>query len=134
MVTAEDAVHRSLERQLTMAKRTGGSRRRRGSTDRRTAKSRLGSRWALRGSVLAIAVLLVAGYLTLGRDGKQIPSSTGETVDPTFLPTVANQEQPAGPAAQGMVWVPGGEFSMGASDPGLGRLPCVHSREPTSLS
>jgi hypothetical protein len=34
-----------------------------------------------------------------------------------FGPTVENTSRPAGVAPQGMVWIPGGEFSMGAADP-----------------
>src|SRR3954451_8875809 len=35
---------------------------------------------------------------------------------PTFLPTVANAAASADHVPQGMVWIPGGEFSMGAQD------------------
>jgi formylglycine-generating enzyme required for sulfatase activity len=35
----------------------------------------------------------------------------------TFTPTVENTTGPPAPAPEGMVWIPGGEFSMGAHDP-----------------
>ncbi len=35
----------------------------------------------------------------------------------SFQPTAANTAPPPGPAPDGMVWIPGGEFSMGAADP-----------------
>jgi len=34
-----------------------------------------------------------------------------------FLPTVANDAKPTGDPPAGMVWIPGGEFSMGSADP-----------------
>lgn len=34
-----------------------------------------------------------------------------------FRPTKPNRSHPSGPAPDGMVWIPGGEFSMGSSDP-----------------
>ena len=34
-----------------------------------------------------------------------------------FAPTVPNIQPPPGHAPRGMVWIPGGEFSMGAQDP-----------------
>jgi formylglycine-generating enzyme len=39
------------------------------------------------------------------------------TVASSFAPTVENKNTPAGPAPEGMAWIPGGEFSMGAQDP-----------------
>jgi formylglycine-generating enzyme required for sulfatase activity len=39
------------------------------------------------------------------------------TTSAAFLPTVPNAAPAPGPAPEGMVWIPGGEFSMGAADP-----------------
>ena len=36
---------------------------------------------------------------------------------PGFVQTVANEAGPPGPTPEGMAWIPGGEFSMGAADP-----------------
>ena len=79
-----------------------------------------------------IAVVLIAGALIVGalamRPGSLAPRSrlSGDTVAPNvsassaslgFLPTAENTTRPSGPAPEGMVWIPGGEFSMGAQDP-----------------
>lgn len=42
---------------------------------------------------------------------------TAETSSPAFAPTIANAEKSRIAAPEGMVWIPGGEFSMGATDP-----------------
>ena len=45
------------------------------------------------------------------------PSSNETPTTARFLPTVENKNPPPGPVPDGMVWIPGGEFSMGAQDP-----------------
>jgi len=78
-----------------------------------------------------IAIVLIAGTLVVGllamRQG--LLRSTPPPADTTaanatppstslgFLPTAENTTRPSEPAPEGMVWIPGGEFSMGAQDP-----------------
>ena len=49
-----------------------------------------------------------------------MPAAAGTTTSPSttpgFGPTVANTAKAPTPAPAGMVWIPGGEFSMGAAD------------------
>ena len=46
------------------------------------------------------------------------PATTPETQTVSeFGPTIANAAPAPGPAPEGMVWIPGGEFSMGSVDP-----------------
>ena len=51
----------------------------------------------------------------LAQDGSPVPTST-QKASP-FAPTIPNKTPAPGPAPQGMVWIPGGVFSMGAQDP-----------------
>src|SRR5207253_6928764 len=58
----------------------------------------------------AAAILLLA----CGR--KAVPEAAAAPVrEAAFAPTVSNGAPPPGPAPEGMVWIPGGEFSMGAT-------------------
>ena len=78
---------------------------------------------------LPIVLVLIAGALTAGflairaKTGATEPTTTtasNQAVSHTsaaFLPTVGNATGPSEPAPAGMVWIPGGEFSMGAQDP-----------------
>jgi formylglycine-generating enzyme len=50
------------------------------------------------------------------RDAAATVTATGAASsvgDPAFGPTIPNSMTPPGPAPSGMVWIPGGEFSMG---------------------
>ena len=69
-------------------------------------------------SQLAALVLLMgaAGSWLLLRSKPAVTASDVVSGD-RFLPTQENQTAPSGSAPDGMVWIPGGEFSMGAADP-----------------
>ena len=78
--------------------------------------------------VLMLALLVTAhafkarGVGASVRVAKAKPSAA--TGAPNFAPTLANSTTPPSPAPAGMVWVPGGEFSMGA-----GNTPRVNEAE-----
>ena len=61
----------------------------------------------------ALTVLLLATADAHNAAGVSPEASTAAH----FLPTLPNSAQPPGTAPEGMVWIPGGEFSMGAADP-----------------
>jgi len=66
---------------------------------------------------VAVAAALAVGY-TKDTAGTPAPAaSSTPAATSTFLPTTANASTPPGAAPEGMVWIPGGEFSMGAADP-----------------
>ncbi len=46
----------------------------------------------------------------------QLAPGAGASESSPFLPTVENPREAPGPALEGMVWIPGGEFSMGSVD------------------
>jgi formylglycine-generating enzyme required for sulfatase activity len=80
-------------------------------------------------SLIAIAVGIVAlsAAVTIGiRMARQTESAAAKTpihkrlqaaVEGEFKTTAANDSAPSGSPPDGMVWIPGGEFSMGCSDP-----------------
>ena len=49
-----------------------------------------------------------------------LPQEAAVAGTPGFDPTIANTDRPPGKALEGMVWIPGGEFSMGAAMNGEG--------------
>ena len=60
---------------------------------------------------ILLTALFLAGCGAAPTAAPPAPSEAG------FLPTVANAERPPTAAPPGMVWIPGGEFSMGTPDP-----------------
>jgi formylglycine-generating enzyme required for sulfatase activity len=84
-------------------------------------RPRLPARWFLVGTVLAVASATTFAYFARRSSAKQriSASSVSASLDSAgnFFPTIANRGSPPSRAPQSMVWIPGGEFSMGAMDP-----------------
>jgi formylglycine-generating enzyme len=79
-----------------------------------------GGRWRWAIAAAAIALLAVLAF-RLTRSNPPAPEEPTH-LHPTpaasaFLPTVPNTAPPPPDAPEGMVWIPGGEFSMGSNDP-----------------
>jgi len=75
-----------------------------------------------RSGVTAIGIAACAAAVALAGCGGDKASRPAEaappsTVAPSFQPTVTAAIAAPAPAPEGMVWIPGGEFSMGAEDP-----------------
>jgi formylglycine-generating enzyme len=67
-------------------------------------------------------LVLVAGvtaYVLSTMQARRAPTPAASATPPAsaFLQTIANAAMPSGAPPEGMVWIPGGEFSMGAQDP-----------------
>ncbi|HJZ81736.1 MAG TPA: SUMF1/EgtB/PvdO family nonheme iron enzyme, partial [Pyrinomonadaceae bacterium] len=76
--------------------------------------------------ISVVLLIVVVGLLALGlfrwlRRGPDSAQSAAPKMVPhpstTFEPTVFNRAAAPGPVPEGMAWIPGGEFSMGANDP-----------------
>jgi formylglycine-generating enzyme len=68
--------------------------------------------------VLAVTVIASVGFATL-RQASNVHASSAPTVvtGGGFLPTIENSAKIEANPPAGMVWIPGGEFSMGSKDP-----------------
>src|SRR5690625_3237239 len=65
---------------------------------------------------IAIFALGLSRYPSNGRlAGERV--SPIDTCRAEFEPTIDNEHFPSTDAPEGMVWIPGGEFSMGIADP-----------------
>jgi hypothetical protein len=93
----------------------------------KTDRTKKASRVTAQSIWLKIAICLVvllAGFGFWKFSGSPVQATmpvatTGvnSAVTSSFAPTVENKNAPAGAAPAAMVWIPGGEFSMGAQDP-----------------
>jgi sulfatase modifying factor 1 len=79
-----------------------------------------GGRWKWASAAIAIAVFAVLAF----RVTRSSPPASQESAHlhqtpaaSAFLPTVPNTAPPPADVPEGMVWIPGGEFSMGSNDP-----------------
>jgi len=65
------------------------------------------------GAALAVSIGLALLVFQSRRRTSPVPAPPAQPRS-SFLPTVENPARPPGPAPQGMIWIPGGEFSMGS--------------------
>ena len=72
-------------------------------------------------AILTLSVITIAyGYTKLivpkqkltAMNCDEVPNTTEKSL---FKPTIENKNKPVGKAPEGMVWIPGGEFSMGSN-------------------
>ena len=69
-------------------------------------------------AIAAAVLVLGAGWILYPRAALDARAEHGSmAMKPVFQPTIPNSDTPKNPAPTGMVWIPGGEFSMGAQDP-----------------
>jgi hypothetical protein len=107
------------------------SRKRRHSS---RAKTRSGGRWKLPIAVLCV-LLLTAVWILHQRNADTARSAIDKATTVRFLPTIANHNSPLVHPPEGMVWIPGGEFSKGAQDSPKGsRSKAASRRLAISLS
>ena len=81
------------------------------------ASSTPGSRWSrfvLPGAIFLLAIGAGAA-IKAGRGAS--PSVAAKPLPAGFLETIPNRAPAPASAPEGMVWIPGGEFSMGSDDP-----------------
>src|SRR4051794_24944682 len=100
------------------------------SNEKAMKSSTTGQRRArLAGVVLLVAVAAPSVWFFRTSSRPSTPTGTavieaapdrpllGEDRQPSYTQTVPNQNLTPGDAPSGMVWIPGGEFSMGTEDP-----------------
>lgn len=67
---------------------------------------------AMKGTIITLVAALGLGASLIQHVGAQVEGNS------LFEPTIPNRTPAPGPVPEGMVWIPGGEFSMGSKDAG----------------
>ncbi|HEY6307899.1 MAG TPA: formylglycine-generating enzyme family protein [Candidatus Angelobacter sp.] len=68
-------------------------------------------------ATLLLLAGLIVGAIAFTHSRESSAAAPSPPAPASFLPTVANRNPAPGSAPAGMVWIPGGEFSMGIQDP-----------------
>src|SRR5262249_56553306 len=79
--------------------------------------NRRASRWVGIALALVIGSAAALAVRAVRTKSEATAAPIAMPIASSFLPTKENTASPTGPAPDGMVWIPGGEFSMGAADP-----------------
>jgi formylglycine-generating enzyme required for sulfatase activity len=67
--------------------------------------------------VACLAIAGVVGWVIYSEQRPARAPAAEAAPEPAFKPTVPNSSSPPASAPESMVWIPGGEFSMGTEDP-----------------
>jgi len=107
-------------KRTNVAKATMTKRQRIVAQVERTSFTRKRPVWIVGLSLVAAAVALAVFRSVLPLPGNKVEASQPMTTAPeasAFGATIPNTAAVPAPSPRGMVWIPGGEFSMGAMDP-----------------
>src|SRR5215467_10837437 len=92
-------------------------RRKKRQTQLSQAVSSPASRKWIWGIVAGLAIAGAAGWVVYSQQRPARTPAAEAAPEPAFKPTVPNSSSPPAAAPDGMVWIPGGEFSMGTEYP-----------------